>query len=161
MIEVGMRHEARLCFTHEQVAQYCALTGDANAIHRDLEAARVRFPDTPDIIVPGGLVQTSISALFATVLPGDGSLGLTFSPERFRRPVCPGDELVVTLEVARIIRGGIVEMAVTLTDSDGERLSSATAKVVPPDETYRAWWQANIAGEAGESSSVESPAAGD
>ena len=31
MIEVGMRHEARLRFTHEQVAQYCALTGDANA----------------------------------------------------------------------------------------------------------------------------------
>jgi len=162
MIEVGMRHEARLCFTHEQVAQYCALTGDANAIHRELEAARVRFPDTPDIIVPGGLVQTCVSALFATMLPGDGSLGLTFSPERFRRPVCPGDELVVTLEVARILRGGIVEMAVTVEDGEGERLSRATAKIVPPDEAYRAWWQAHIAGKGDESStSIGSSAAGD
>lgn len=145
MLEVGMRHQARLRFTREQVAQYCALTGDTNAIHRDLEAARLRFPDTPDIIVPGGLVQTSISALFATQLPGDGSLGLAFAPERFRRPVCPGDELIVTLEITRLIRGGIVELEVELDDAQGHRISRATAKVLPPDENYRAWWEGRVA----------------
>lgn len=141
MLAVGMRHIARLCFTREEVAQYCALSGDTNAIHRDLTAARLRFPDTPDIVVPGGLVQIRISALFATDLPGDGALGLTFAPERLRRPVCPGDELIVTLEVARIIRGGICEMDITVTAAaDGVRLTTAKAKVVPADAAYRAWW---------------------
>jgi acyl dehydratase len=144
MLEPGMRHDARLRFSREQVDQYCALVGDHNAIHRDLDAARERFPDARDIIVPGGLIQTSISALFGTEFPGDGTLGLTFSPERLRRPVYPGDELVVTLEVTRIVRGGIVEMSIDIADPDGNRLSQATAKVVPADDAYRAWWQAHI-----------------
>lgn len=141
MLAVGMSHTARLRFSHDDVAAYCALSGDSNAIHRDLAAARLRFPDTPDIIVPGGLIQTRISAMFATDLPGDGSLGLTFTPERFRRPVCPNDEIEVRLEVARIIRGGIVEFDITVTDAAGQRISTATARVVPPDPAYRAWWE--------------------
>jgi acyl dehydratase len=144
MIEVGMRHQTRVSFSREQVDQYCALTGDHNAIHRDLDAAHVRFPDVRDIIVPGGLIQTTISALFGTVFPGDGSLGLTFSPDRFRRPVCPGDELQVTLEIGRILRGGIVEISVSVTDAEGTRIGSAIAKVVPPDDAYRAWWREHI-----------------
>jgi acyl dehydratase len=145
LLEVGMRHTARLRFTREQVARYCALTGDSNAIHRDLAAARLRFPDTPDIIVPGGLVQTSISALFATDLPGDGTLGLAFTPERLRRPICPGDELVVTLEITRLLRGGIVDLEVTVDDAEGRRVTRGTARVVAPDDAYRAWWEAQQA----------------
>jgi acyl dehydratase len=140
MIEVGARHVARLSFSHEQVAQYCALTGDRNAIHYDLEAARLRFPETRDIIVPGGLIQSTVSGLFGTELPGDGSLGLSFTPERLRRPVCPLDELVVVLEVTRI-RGGLVEIDVTVEDLDGNRITTAKAKVVAPDDAYRAWWE--------------------
>lgn len=150
-LEVGTHFEARLSFTRDQVDQYCALVGDYNAIHRDLEAARMRFPDTPDIIVPGGLIQTTISALFGTSFPGDGCLGLTFCPERFRRPVCPGDEIDVTLTIARILRGGILDMDIVLTDADGKPLANATSRVVAPDEAYYAWWSENIDGldEAG------------
>jgi len=144
MLEVGMRHQTRVSFSREQVDQYCALTGDRNAIHRELDAARVRFPDIRDIVVPGGLIQTTISGLFGTVFPGDGSLGLTFSPDRFRRPVCPGDELDVILEIARILRGGIFEMSVSVTNPAGTGIGSAVAKVVPPDDAYRAWWQGHI-----------------
>ncbi len=139
MLEVGMRHVANLCFNREQVAQYCALTHDSNAIHRELEAARLRFPKTHDIIVPGGLLQTSVSALFATALPGDGALGLSFCPERLRRPLCPGDALTVTLEVTRV-RAGIAEIDVLVEDAEGVRITSAKAKVLPADEDYRAWW---------------------
>jgi acyl dehydratase len=146
MLAVGMRHEVQLSFTHEDVERYCTLVGDHNAIHRDLAAARARFPDARDIIVPGGLVQTRVSAVFGTKFPGDGTLGLTFSPERFRKPLFPGDTLHVTLEVARILRGGIVEMAISITDPDGNRVSEATAKLVPPDEGYRAWWSEQGAG---------------
>jgi acyl dehydratase len=144
MLEVGMRHEARLAFTREQVDQYCDLVGDHNAIHRDLDAARMRFPGIADIVVPGGLIQTTISALFGTVFPGDGTLGLTFCPDRFRRPVCPGDEIGVTLAINRIIRGGIVDMGIEVCDAAGEPLASGTARVVAPDQSYQDWWRENV-----------------
>jgi acyl dehydratase len=144
MLEEGMRHESRLVFTREQVDQYCELVGDYNAIHRDLDAARMRFPDIHDVVVPGGLIQTTISALFGTVFPGDGTLGLTFCPERFRRPVCPGDEIAVTLTVTRIARGGIVEMAMDVRDAEDVPLTSGTVRVVAPDQRYQDWWQENV-----------------
>lgn len=140
MLTVGQRHSARLRFTREQVDTYCALTGDANAIHRDLEAARRRFPGVTDIVVPGGLIQSTISGIFGTRFPGDGSLGLSFVPERFRKPVLPGDEVVVTFEITRI-KGAIIDVDVTVTDAKDERLTNAQARVLAPDEAYRAWWE--------------------
>jgi acyl dehydratase len=140
MLQVGMRHRATLSFTREQVAQYCALSGDRNAIHRDIEAARLRFPEVRDIIVPGGLVQISVTGIFGTQFPGDGSLGLTFTPERMRKPVCPGDKVEVTIEVTRL-RGPMVEVDVTLDDDQGNRISNAKSKLIAPDEAYREWWE--------------------
>ena len=55
MLEVGMQHRQNFRFTREQVETYCALAGDMNAIHRDVEAARLRFPEISDIVVPGGM----------------------------------------------------------------------------------------------------------
>jgi acyl dehydratase len=140
MLGVGMRHRKTLRFTREQVAQYCALSGDMNAIHRDPDAARLRFPDVRDIVVPGGLVQIAVTGIFGTRFPGDGCLGLTFAPERFRKPVCPGDELTVTIEVTRI-RGAIVEVDVALDDAQGTRVTSAKSKLIAADEEYRRWWE--------------------
>ena len=140
MLEVGMRHTARLSFTREQVDQYCALCGTHNAIHRDPEAARLRFPDARDVIVPGGLVQISVTGIFGSRFPGDGCLGLSFVPERFRKPLCPGDEVEVTLEITRI-RRDMIEIDVTLDDAQGNRLSAAKAKLVAADAAYRAWWE--------------------
>ncbi len=144
-LTIGMQHETELHFTHDDVAQYCALMGDYNAIHRKVEAARQRFPEAQDVVVPGGLIQSRISALFGTTFPGDGSLGLTFAPERFRRPVYPGDTLTVQLEVAQLLRGGIVEMAIQVSDAEGSRITTASARLVAPDSAYHAWWQAHIA----------------
>jgi acyl dehydratase len=140
MLEVGMRHHAILSFTREQVDQYCALSGDRNAIHRDIEAARLRFADVRDIVVPGGLVQISVTGIFGTEFPGDGCLGITFTPERFRKPVCPGEEIAVTIEVTRI-RGPMVEMDIALHDAKGNRIVGAKSKLMAPDDAYRAWWE--------------------
>lgn len=140
MLEAGTRHQTSLSFTREQVDQYCALSGDRNAIHRDPEAARLRFPDVDDVIVPGGLIQICVSGLFGTVLPGDGTLGLTFTPERMRKPVCPGDKLLVTLEVTKV-RGAIVEVGITLADDQGKPISAAKAKLIAPDDEYKRWWK--------------------
>ena len=140
MMEVGMQHQTKFSFTREQVDRYCALCNDRNAIHHDLEAARLRFPGVGDIIVPGGLIQICVTGIFGTEFPGDGCLGLTFVPERFRKPVCPGDELSVTIEVTRI-RGPMVEVDVTLHNEQGTRLTTAKAKLIAADEDYRGWWE--------------------
>ncbi|MEQ8230193.1 MAG: hypothetical protein RLW61_12675 [Gammaproteobacteria bacterium] len=139
MLNVGMTHEARVRFSHADVARYCELANDRNAIHHDVAAARVRFPGVDDIIVPGGLLQIAITGLFGTELPGDGSLGLTFEPERMRKPVCPDEEVVIRLEVTRI-RAGIIEFDVGVASANGDPISGAKARVFAPDDNYRAWW---------------------
>lgn len=140
MLTVGQRHSARLRFTRAQVDTYCALTGDANAIHRDPEAARRRFPGVTDIVVPGGLIQSTVSGIFGTRFPGDGALGLSFVPERFRKPVLPGEEVVVTFEITRI-KGAIIDIDLAVTDAQGVRLTNGQARVLAPDEAYRQWWE--------------------
>lgn len=140
MLKVGMSYQETLSFTHEQVAQYCALCGDHNAIHRDLEAARLRFPGVRDIVVPGGLIQIAVTGIFGSRFPGDGCLGLTFTPERFRRPVCPGDEIHVSIQVTKI-RSGLVEVEILIDDAAGSRLATATSKLLAADDTYRRWWE--------------------
>ena len=140
MLAVGQRYSTRLRFSRAQVDTYCALTGDANAIHRDLTAARQRFPGVTDIVVPGGLIQSTVSGLFGSHFPGDGSLGLSFVPERFRKPVLPDEEVLVTLEITRI-KGAIIDVDISVEDAAGSRLTNAKARVLAPDDAYRAWWE--------------------
>lgn len=139
MISVGQQHRARLSFSHEQVRQYCELSGDANSIHSDPEAARRRFQDARDVVVPGGLIQIAVTGIFGAEFPGDGCMGLSFVPERFRKPVFPGDVIDVLIEVTRI-RGPVVEVDVTMSDAAGETISTAKSKLLAPDDAYRQWW---------------------
>ena len=141
MLEVGMHHRARLSFSHEQVRQYCALAGDYNAIHDNSEAARLRFPEARDIVVPGGLIQIAVTGIFGTEFPGDGCLGLSFVPERMRKPIFPGDVIDVDIAVTKI-RGPMIELDVTLKDPQGERISTARSKLIAADDAYREWWKA-------------------
>ena len=143
MLKVGDRFEKSLAFTHDQVARYCEVTSDHNAIHREVEAARLRFPDVKDIVVPGGLIQTRITGIFGSEFPGDGCVGLSFVPERFRSPVCPDDEIRVIMEISRI-RGPMLAIEIVVEDESGNRLSNAKATVLAPDEAYRDWWSARF-----------------
>lgn len=140
MLHVGQTHSRVFSFSREQVDSYCALTGDRNGIHRDLEAARARFPGIADVVVPGGLIQASVSGVFGTDFPGDGALGLSFTPERMRKPLCPGDTIIVTYRITRI-RAMILEVDISIEDPQGEPISTAKARVLAPDEAYRAWWE--------------------
>ncbi len=139
MLDIGSALTKTVSFSREQVVQYCQLTGDHSAIHRELEAAQIRFPGVKDIIVPGSLIQSTVSAFFGTEFPGDGAVGLSFVPERFRSPVCPGDEIKVNFVITRI-RGPILEVDIALDNHEGERVTNVKAKVLAPDEAYRSWW---------------------
>ena len=142
-IEVGMVHEASFVFSHDEVAAYCKLCGDHNAIHHSVEAAALRFPEARDIIVPGGLIQISITGIFGSQFPGDGSLGLTFTPERFRKPVFPGETIRVRLEVTRK-RGEMIEFDIAVFDPNDEQIGAAKSRLIAPDDGYHAWWSENI-----------------
>jgi len=139
MLKVGQRHAAQLSFSREQVEQYCLLSGDHNSIHSDPEAAQRRFEGARDIVVPGGLIQISVTGIFGTEFPGDGCLGLAFIPERLRKPVYPGDTIDVEIEITKL-RGPLVEVDVTMKDMHGEVISTATSKLLAADEAYRQWW---------------------
>ncbi len=143
-LHTGQRYETRLVFSREDVQRYCALSGDQNAIHENVEAARLRFPGVPDIIVPGGLLQIAITGVFGTQFPGDGSLGLIFTPERLRKPVFPGDPVLVVIEVRRI-RGDLVEFDVFISNAEGVSIGGAKARVLAPDTAYQQWWEARQA----------------
>lgn len=52
----------------------------------------------------------------------------------------PDDEVIVTLTVS-CIKGALVDFAIAITDAAGARISSAKARVMAPDEAYRAWWE--------------------
>ncbi len=140
MLHVGMRHETRLAFTREEVDRYCALSGDRNPIHCDLEAAQLRFPGVTDIVVPGSLVQIAITGIFGTVFPGNGCLGLTFAPERLRKPICPGDEIGIAIEVTRI-RGDLIELEIAISNAAGNPLGSAKSRVLAANDGFRRWWE--------------------
>lgn len=139
MLEVGQRYTKKLSFNADQVERYCSLSGDRNSIHNDPAAARLRFEGARDIVVPGGLIQISITGIFGTEFPGDGCLGLSFVPERFRKPVFPGDEIDVEIEITKI-RGPLIEVNVLMKDGSGETISTAKSKLLGPDENYRQWW---------------------
>jgi acyl-CoA thioesterase FadM len=62
-------------------------------------------------------------------------------PERFRKPVLPNEEVQVTLEITRI-KGAIVDIDISVEDAQGQRLTSAQARVLAPDDAYRTWWEA-------------------
>jgi len=137
-----MRHTASMSFSTEQVKRYCELSGDHNSIHCSAPAAALRFEGAPDIVVPGGLVQIAVTGIFGNEFPGDGCLGLTFIPERFRKPVFPGDEIQVAIAITKI-RGPVVEVDVSMTDSQGELISTAKSKLLAADDAYRRWWLDN------------------
>jgi len=46
----------------------------------------------------------------------------------------------VTYAVTRI-KGMILEVDIAIDDPEGRRISSAKAKVLAPDDAYRAWWE--------------------
>ena len=141
-LEIGQSYEPEFSFTRSEVHNYCELAEDKNSIHSDVEAARLRFPEAPDIIVPGGLIQIRITGLFGSVLPGDGSLGLTFVPERFRRPVFPGDNVKVAVLLTRL-RGAMAEFDIKVWGSDDVQIGMAKARLIVPDEEYQSWWRKN------------------
>jgi 3-hydroxybutyryl-CoA dehydratase len=95
-IAVGDRCERTFHVSDETIERFGAASGDRNPVHfDDAYAAGTPFGGR---IAHGMLTAAFVSATIAGDLPGPGSiyLGQTL---RFRRPVRPGDDVRVVLEV--------------------------------------------------------------
>lgn len=81
--------------TREDICCFAGLTGDTSGLHSDRELALRAGFEGP--LVHGMFLDSLVSALMGTKLPGNGTLYLEHST-RFIRPVYEGDTVEITVE---------------------------------------------------------------
>lgn len=96
---VGQSASLKKVFNSDEVRAFAELSLDRNPIHLDdIYAEQSRFGQR---IVHGFFVGSLISAVFGTVLPGEGAIYL-HQEMNFRKPVYHGDEITATVVVTNI-----------------------------------------------------------
>jgi acyl dehydratase len=96
---VGQSASLKKVFESDEVKAFAELSLDKNPIHLDeTYAEQSRFGNR---IVHGFFVGSLISAVFGTVLPGEGAIYL-HQEMNFRKPVFHGEEITATVVVTNI-----------------------------------------------------------
>ena len=96
---VGQRASLKRVFSSDDVKVFAELSLDKNPIHLDeTYAGQSLFGKR---IVHGFFVGSLISAVFGTVLPGEGAIYL-HQEMNFRKPVYHGEEIMATVTVTNI-----------------------------------------------------------
>ena len=133
-LSTGQTASREMTVTAEAVRAYADLTGDETPLHFDADfAARTRFGR---LMAQGGFATGLLHALVAMDLPGAGSVFMRQSWS-FPRPVYIGDTIRAEATVTAVReRRGIVELACTVTNQDGEVVlrGEATVFVATPRE---------------------------
>ena len=98
-LSVGMSAKSVHKITDEKIRAFAALSGDSNPIHIDDKFAK----DSPfkKRIAHGALISSFFSSLFATDLPGPGSIYISQNT-KFRKPVYINDEVEAVVEITDI-----------------------------------------------------------
>lgn len=113
-------------FTNEDVELYAKLTGDYNPVHFDLEFAKNTIFGKP--IVHGPLVLTFVTTLFATDLPGPGTVYLAHDV-KYLKPVYINDEITATLKVIEITEKNHILISTICTNQLNEIVMSGVARL--------------------------------
>lgn len=96
---IGQTASLKKVFGSDEVKFFAELSLDRNPIHLDEKfAEQSRFGKR---IVHGFLVGSLISAVFGTILPGEGAIYL-YQEMNFRKPVYHGEEITATVVVTNI-----------------------------------------------------------
>lgn len=99
-LKLGMEHSRSRVITRQEIEAFGAACGDHNPVHFDEEyASNTMFGG---VIAHGMLSAGLISAVLGEDLPGNGTIYL-HQTLTFRAPVRPGDEVVATCTVAKLI----------------------------------------------------------
>ena len=96
---VGQSASLKKVFSSDDVKVFAELSLDKNPIHLDETYARQSLFGIR--IVHGFFVGSLISAIFGTVLPGEGAIYL-HQEMNFRKPVYHGEEIKATVTVTNI-----------------------------------------------------------
>ena len=96
---VGQTAESSRLITQADIHKFCELSGDFNPIHTDLEYAKNTI--FGNVIAHGPFVLTLITTLFASKLPGPGSVYLN-QDLKFVSPVYIGDVITATVEIIEL-----------------------------------------------------------
>lgn len=96
---VGQRASLKKVFSSDDVKAFAELSLDKNPIHLDEAYAEQSL--FGQRIVHGFFVGSLISAVFGTVLPGEGAIYL-HQEMNFRKPVYHGEEITATVTITNI-----------------------------------------------------------
>ncbi|MBN1680325.1 MAG: MaoC family dehydratase [Anaerolineae bacterium] len=130
VISVGATASRTKTFTDDDVRTFAAITGDHNPVHLDdTYAAGTPFGRR---LVHGMFTASLISAVLANDLPGEGAVYMT-QRLKFNAPVFIGDTITATVEVIKFREtSGIVTLATTCVNQDGETVLEGEAMVLAP-----------------------------
>ena len=96
---IGQSASLKKTFKTDEVLAFADLSLDKNPMHIDEDYATHSFYGKR--IVHGFFVGSLISAVFGTILPGEGAIYL-HQEMNFRKPVFHGDEITATVTVTKI-----------------------------------------------------------
>jgi 3-hydroxybutyryl-CoA dehydratase len=113
-------------FTKADVELYAKLTGDYNPVHFNEEFAKTTIFGKP--IVHGPLVLTFVTTLFATDLPGPGTVYLAHDV-KYIKPVYIDDEITAILEVEEITEKNHILISTTCVNQRNEIVLTGLARL--------------------------------
>jgi phosphotransacetylase/acyl dehydratase len=131
-LKVGDSASIARTLTYRDIELFAIMSGDVNPAHVDVEFAKSDMFHT--IIAHGMWGGALISTVLGTQMPGPGAIYLGQSL-RFRRPVCVGDTVTVSVKVAeKFEEKHRVTFDCQATNQRGELVISGTADIIAPTE---------------------------
>lgn len=128
-LEVGQTACVTRTLNEQDILMFAAVSGDRNPVHLDDEyAAGTAFRGR---IAHGMLSGALISAAIALELPGPGSIYLG-QQLTFNRPIKPGDQLEIQLEVLEKLAKNRVRIATNIINQQGKTVVAGEALVLAP-----------------------------
>lgn len=125
-IKVGQLIQREKIFDKKQVEDYAKLTGDYNPVHFDeIYTSKTIFKKP---IVPGPLVLTMVTTMFANDLPGPGTIYLSHDL-KYISPVYYNDVIKAILEVVEINNKNHIFIKTTCINQEGKIVLDGIARL--------------------------------
>lgn len=123
---IGRTHNSEVAFSDSLVRGFCEVSGDANPIHLDEEAARAA--GFPGRIVHGALLVARVSKDFGMDFPGPGTV---IVDERFKflKPLMVGEVAKISYRVLSAIGSRLI-VEFNTTNAGGDLLMQGEAELL-------------------------------